>query len=129
MTDKKAPPFSEPEPKTSTLSVNVVRRITREVAPPILRLVEGPEAPRDFSLLATEVVIGRSKEADICVDSSDLSRKHVALSLSQGQYTCRDLESRNGVYLNGVKVHSAVLRDGDNIQLGSIVFLYLEGRE
>jgi pSer/pThr/pTyr-binding forkhead associated (FHA) protein len=47
---------------------------------------------------------------------------------AQGQFTLVDLESRNGVYLNGVKVHSALLHDGDNIQLGTVVFVFHEGR-
>ena len=40
-----------------------------------------------------------------------------------------DLDSRNGVYLNGVKIHSAVLHGGDNLQLGSVVLVFHEGRE
>jgi pSer/pThr/pTyr-binding forkhead associated (FHA) protein len=37
-----------------------------------------------------------------------------------------DNDSRNGVFLNGVKVHSAVLRDGDVIQVADSVFVYHE---
>ena len=44
-----------------------------------------------------------------------------------GEYTLEDLESRNGIYLNGVAVHAAVLRDGDEVQLGDFIFAYQEG--
>ena len=33
----------------------------------------------------------------------------------------------NGIVLNGLKVHSAVLRDGDQVQLGDVVLSYREG--
>jgi pSer/pThr/pTyr-binding forkhead associated (FHA) protein len=38
-----------------------------------------------------------------------------------------DNDSHNGVFLNGVKVHSAVLRDGDAILVGDNEFIYGEG--
>jgi pSer/pThr/pTyr-binding forkhead associated (FHA) protein len=31
------------------------------------------------------------------------------------------------VFLNGVKIHSATLREGDNIQLGDVIVIYHEG--
>jgi pSer/pThr/pTyr-binding forkhead associated (FHA) protein len=37
-----------------------------------------------------------------------------------------DNDSENGVFLNGVKIHSAVLRDGDVIQMADNVFVYHE---
>ena len=37
-----------------------------------------------------------------------------------------DFESRNGVFLNGIKVHSAILRDGDILQLADVVFDFYE---
>ena len=38
-----------------------------------------------------------------------------------------DNDSHNGVFLNGVKVYSAVLRDGDVIQVADSIFVYSEG--
>ena len=37
-----------------------------------------------------------------------------------------DQNSANGVYLNGTKTHSAVLRDGDQLQLADVVLIYRE---
>jgi pSer/pThr/pTyr-binding forkhead associated (FHA) protein len=39
-----------------------------------------------------------------------------------------DLESANGVYLNGVRVHSAGLFEGDTIQIGDVLLMFREGR-
>ena len=38
-----------------------------------------------------------------------------------------DNDSHNGIFLNGVKIHSAVLRDGDVIQAADSTFVYYEG--
>jgi pSer/pThr/pTyr-binding forkhead associated (FHA) protein len=40
-----------------------------------------------------------------------------------------DLDSANGVYVNGVKTHSAVLHEGDTIQIGDVVFVLHEAPE
>lgn len=93
----------------------------------VLRQLKGPGAPRDLALTLEEHVIGRSRSADLFVDSPELSRKHVLLTKDGNEYTVVDLASRNGVYLNGVRVHSAVLRGGDTLQMGNASFLYLEG--
>jgi pSer/pThr/pTyr-binding forkhead associated (FHA) protein len=94
-----------------------------------LQLVHGPGAPRQFLLSREEVLLGRSSEADIQIESTELSRKHLALRREHGQYSVHDLDSRNGVYLNGVRIHSATLFEGDNLHIGSVVMVFHEGRE
>jgi pSer/pThr/pTyr-binding forkhead associated (FHA) protein len=94
-----------------------------------LQLVQGPGAPRRFLLSREEVVLGRSSEADIQIESTDLSRKHLVFRREHGQYSVHDLDSRNGVYLNGLRVHSATLYEGDNLHLGSVQLVFHEGRE
>lgn len=93
----------------------------------ILRLTRGPGAPADITLTDDLLVIGRSQSCGIFVDSPELSRNHVQLEKQGHEYTLTDLESRNGVFLNGVRIHSAVLRSGDTLQMGNVTFLYLEG--
>lgn len=116
------------EESTSEINVSVLP-MSREHLPSSLQLVTGPGAPRTYELFRDEVVVGRAIDADIPINATDLSRRHIVLKRGlQGQFTLMDLESRNGVYLNGVKVHSALLHDGDNIQLGTIVFVFHEGR-
>lgn len=93
----------------------------------VLRQLKGPGAPRDLTLAREEHVMGRSRSADLFVDSPELSRRHVLITKHGNEYTIMDLQSRNGVFLNGVRVHSAVLRGGDTLQMGNAHFLYLEG--
>lgn len=114
----------------STNPINVsLMPLSLESQPSSLQMVTGPGAPKTYELYREEVVVGRAIDADIPINSTDLSRKHIMLKRGQaGAWTVLDLESRNGLYLNGVKVHSALLHDGDNLQLGTVVFVFHEGR-
>lgn len=104
--------------------LEAIRQLSKPFA---LEQVQGPGAPQKFELRLPEVIIGRSSQAHVSLDSSALSRKHVALTRKGLEYVCSDLGSKNGFYVNGVRAHSAVLRDGDTLQLGDVVFLYREG--
>ena len=115
------------EENTSPILVSLLP-LSREEQPPSLQLLVGPGAPRTYDMTRAEMVIGRAIDADVPIATHDLSRRHAAMRRSAGyQFTIFDLESRNGVYLNGVRVHSAALHDGDNLQLGTLVFIYREG--
>lgn len=93
----------------------------------ILRQVKGPHAPCDRVLDQTEHTVGRSSKCDVSIDSPELSRQHIRLVRVGPEYEVHDLDSRNGVYLNGVKIHRAILRGGDMIQIGNVSFLFIEG--
>jgi hypothetical protein len=113
---------------TSEISVAPLS-LSSEQTPAALEMVQGPGAPRHHELYRAESVIGRAVDADIVINSTDLSRRHVMLKRGgSGQVTLVDLDSRNGVFLNGVKIHSAILHDGDSIQLGTTVFIFHEPR-
>jgi len=113
---------------TSEISVTLLP-LSTEQTPSVLEMVQGPGAPRNYELYRAEMVIGRALDADVPINSTDLSRRHVRIKrAASGQHLLQDLESRNGVFVNGVKVHSATLHDGDSVQLGSILFVYHEGR-
>jgi len=92
-----------------------------------LEQTAGPGSPAMHELSADTLVIGRGSTADLRVDSEDVSRIHAQLMRIDDEYTVEDLDSRNGVFLNGLQVHAAVLRDGDQVQLGDVVFTYTEG--
>jgi hypothetical protein len=78
-------------------------------------------------LTKPRTVIGRGSDADITVDDTGISRKHVEISWdgSRGQVT--DLGSTNGSKLNGERVNRAALAPDSVIQIGrtTIVFRLL----
>lgn len=92
-----------------------------------LEQTQGPGAPRVFDLLLNETIVGRSTNAHICIDSSLISRRHMSLTTAGELFSANDLNSSNGMYLNGIKVHSAVLHEGDQIQIGDVIFTFFEG--
>jgi pSer/pThr/pTyr-binding forkhead associated (FHA) protein len=115
------------EATTSAGIESPVPSLRRPGKPFVLQLVQGPGAPRDFVLDLEEIVVGRSLQVHISVDSHLISRRHIVLKKQGPEYVCSDLDSKNGMYLNGVRVHSAVLREGDTIQIGDLVLVYSEG--
>lgn len=102
-------------------------QVGRRSRPPFLRQLEGPGAPKRITLDKPEMVIGRDEKADITLPSANVSRRHARIRCRQHEVSVCDFDSRNGVFLNGIKVHSAVLRDGDVIQVADVVFEFYEG--
>jgi pSer/pThr/pTyr-binding forkhead associated (FHA) protein len=122
----KSDPWST-EATTSAGIESPVPSLRRPGKPFLLHLVQGPGAPREFLLDLEEIVVGRSLQVHISIESHLISRRHIVLRKSGCEYVCSDLDSKNGMYLNGVRAHSAVLREGDTIQIGDIVLVYNEG--
>lgn len=89
-----------------------------------LHLIEGPAAPRRYALERDRLLVGRAADADLRIKANSLSRHHALLSRRGPEVQVRDLNSRNGIYLNGVRVHSALLRPGDQLQLGDLLFRF-----
>ena len=118
------------DPPTITAHGEVYKQTQeREKVTCVLRLVSGEGSPAHFPIRGDEVIVGRSPNAGIRIQSAELSRKHLLICKRGQQHLCRDLDSRNGVYLNGVRIHSAVLRDGDTLQLGQSIFTFHAGRQ
>ena len=66
-----------------------------------------------------KIVIGRSRDCDIQLADSNVSRRHAELRQEGASYWIVDLGSTNGTEVNGKRVKRAKLRDGDKIMLGS----------
>jgi pSer/pThr/pTyr-binding forkhead associated (FHA) protein len=94
--------------------------------PPAFEQVRGPGSPTVHLLDQPEIIIGRGEKCEIRVISTTLSRQHLSVLLRDGEVSFTDLESMNGVYLNGIRVHSAILRDGDVLELGDAAFVFWE---
>jgi hypothetical protein len=76
-------------------------------------------AGRKHEITKPSVVLGRSREADIRVADVNVSRRHAELRQEGTAYWIVDLESTNGLEVNGKQVDRKRLRDGDRITLGS----------
>ena len=81
---------------------------------------------RIVELRREENVIGRTSECDIPLPSNNVSRKHACVGFRNEEYHIKDLNSTNGVYVNGVKIDKCVLRNLDQIEIGGIKLLFNE---
>jgi pSer/pThr/pTyr-binding forkhead associated (FHA) protein len=69
-----------------------------------------------------EMILGRHSGADIRLPLPDVSRRHCRFAFRDGRWHLDDLNSLNGTCVNGQFVQHAVLRDGDTIRFGELVF-------
>lgn len=71
-----------------------------------------------------EYKIGRARDADVQLKDIKVSRLHSKITVKGDKYTITDMESKNGTYVNGEKVETAELSDGDQIRLGFSVLQF-----
>lgn len=67
---------------------------------------------------STTFQIGRDHDCDVRVNDSHVSRKHVAMSFEKNHWCVRDLNSANGIFVDGRRVESASIDDALSITLG-----------
>ena len=91
---------------------------------PILVVREKGHLDRTFPLYDDEVLVGRSEDAQLRLPNVSVSRRHARITRTRDAVHIEDLDSQNGVVLNGERVTDAVLAVGDAVQLGryQIVF-------
>ena len=75
------------------------------------------------------VVLGRSRECDIQVEDPNVSRRHAELRQEGSTYWIVDLDSTNGVEVNGRRVKRARLDPGDTFTVGSTDVTFSTERE
>lgn len=80
---------------------------------------EGTEIP----LKKEKFVIGRSRECNLRAGSDAISRHHCLILRTGGGYTVRDLGSRNGTYVNDVRIaEETELKQNDTLRVGPLAF-------
>ena len=95
------------------------------VVDPRLLVVSGPLKHSIFPLSGHEIPVGRESSNVLAISDPSLSRRHCLISREGDDYKIRDLESRNGTFVNGAAVRESRLQHGDQISVGDSVFLLL----
>jgi hypothetical protein len=72
-----------------------------------------------YEVKQRRVVIGRSRDCDVQLADTNVSRRHAELRQEGATYWIVDLGSTNGLEVNGKRVKRAKLSDGDTITIGS----------
>lgn len=117
----------EDEPRTQ-ISKKLTRFRPKVARAHMLKQTEGPGVNTlRFVLDRETMTLGRAASNDLQLENDNVSRTHAKLTRIDDEYTIEDLDSRNGIYLNGLQVHAAVLRDGDELSIGDFIFTYQDG--
>jgi pSer/pThr/pTyr-binding forkhead associated (FHA) protein len=107
-------------PRTSPLRAPQGAGIVSDVY--ALKFISGKYQGGEFPLKGDkQLIIGRSSELDIVLVEDMVSRKHAKITLSAGKITIEDLGSTNGTFVNGEKVKSSRLKEGDRILVGTSI--------
>jgi hypothetical protein len=81
-----------------------------------------------YPLLAAITILGRDNTADIILDDPGISRQHTEIRVtSDGPHlvtNIRDLGSTNGTFVNGERITSQRLTDGDRVNVGRTVLIF-----
>ncbi len=91
----------------------------------VLVLLDG-EQPIKYPLYKDEMTIGRIEGADIMIDSHFISRLHARVVATARGISIEDIESKNGVKVNGKLARSHTLQHGDLVSLGGLRFRFLD---
>jgi hypothetical protein len=102
-------PPPEPDPEAPVVPVETVS------------LIDGD---RRYEITRVKTVLGRSQGCDIRLNDPNVSRRHAEIRQEDASYWIVDLESTNGVEVNGERVQRAQLEDGDTVSLGESKFVF-----
>jgi len=92
---------------------------------PALLMISGPYLGRSFEIDKEEFMIGRIENCDLQIEDDLASRHHCKIILTPDGAQIVDLASTNGTLVNGRRVERSFLKEGDQIQVGSItIFKY-----
>ena len=133
----KRPVADEPEGQVEPGATMIYKPRTPPPAAPAD--APAPEVDREVASLAWDgqtmriekrrVLLGRSRECDIQVEDANVSRRHAELRQEGSSYWIVDLDSTNGIEVNGKRVKRAKLEPGDAFTVGSTEISFSTERE
>jgi pSer/pThr/pTyr-binding forkhead associated (FHA) protein len=93
--------------------------------PPRLVVLNEPAAGAEFTLTKPALRIGRDERLDIWINHKSISHEHAEVQIADGKVTVFDLQSANGMRVNGVGASRAILESGDVLELGEVRFRFV----
>jgi adenylate cyclase len=95
------------------------------------RLILHPGKPdeRVYELEPGSYTIGRTQENDVWVLHESLSRKHARLVIAKDSARIEDLGSKNGTFVDGVRIEERLLGAAHYLKCGDVVFSFVNGRD
>jgi pSer/pThr/pTyr-binding forkhead associated (FHA) protein len=94
----------------------------------LLVVRRGPNTGARFLLDSDVTTAGRHPDADIFLDDVTVSRRHAEFTRHGRRFEVKDLGSLNGTYFDGVRIESALLTDGAEVQVGKFRLTFYASR-
>jgi len=115
-----------------------VDRITQEIPVDIQRrhdatwgwlIPRNDSAKMRYPLTRDRIVIGRDIKNDILLNDESVSRSHAEIIRTEAGYIMKDMNSKNGLFINNQRVQEHVLCEGDAITIGDLDFIFSYSRK
>ena len=135
--------FESPAEQTSVFRADFLKEADESAAPvrevsysgveslpsgsALLVVKRGPNAGSRFLLDRPTTSAGRHPDSDIFLDDVTVSRRHAEFRKDDDEFQVVDVGSLNGTYVNREPVDSAVLSNGDEVQIGKFRLVFLTG--
>lgn len=94
----------------------------------LLIVTRGGEIGSRFLLDQDVTTVGRHPNADIFLDDVTVSRRHAEFHRHGTAFELRDLASLNGTYFDGVRIDTALLENGAEVQIGKFRLAFFASR-
>jgi pSer/pThr/pTyr-binding forkhead associated (FHA) protein len=94
----------------------------------LLIVQRGPNEGSRFLLDQDVTTVGRHPNADIFLDDVTVSRRHAEFHRNGSTFLVKDLASLNGTYYEGVRIDTAILEDGSEVQIGKFRLTYYSSK-
>ena len=94
----------------------------------LLIVRRGPNSGARFLLDTDVTTVGRHPDADIFLDDVTVSRRHAEFLRHRTAFEVKDLSSLNGTYFDGVRIETALLSDGAEVQIGKYRLTFYASR-
>lgn len=94
----------------------------------LLIVQRGPNEGARFLLDQDVTSVGRHPNADIFLDDVTVSRRHSEFRRQGNKFMIHDLASLNGTYFDGVRIDSALLDDGAEVQIGKFKLTFFASK-
>lgn len=91
----------------------------------VQKKVDGSLAER-WELGRSPLVVGRGEKAHARVSDPEMSRQHFQIAFKDGAFVLRDLDSKNGTFVNGARVAEIKLNYEDHIRAGETNFVFTD---
>ncbi|MDE2261526.1 MAG: AAA family ATPase [Gammaproteobacteria bacterium] len=98
--------------------------------PPLGRLLVATDGRtvQEISLAQGRIIVGRTADNDLQIDSRFVSRHHCQITTSASSCVIEDLNSTNGIYVKSRRVRRHYLNDGDVVLIGKHELIYVDER-